>query len=131
MTTLIEDNASQLYIFHGDTAWGGRELCDPGTGFLDLQLVEAGKDLLGNLPMWRDGAYYPQGVETQGCEVESDTPSPVSIEVGGRADIALVAEIYRGTFSVYIFAAGHAARCYLGIEARVVDGVFTHEEAAR
>ena len=113
MTTLIEDNAGQLYIVRnrGTIVWGGRENCDPGTALSDLLLVEAGEELLGNLPMWRDGKHYPQGIETQPGEVIEDNPPPACATHPLCNELVVEVAVY-----VYLLYAGSAARRYLGIE---------------
>jgi len=114
MTTLIEDNAGQLYIVCGQEVWAGRETCEPGTALRDLLLVEAGEELLGNLPMWRDGEYYPNGRETHPDAVVAGAPPD---EVVYCDDEQVSAEVDRDlVLYVYVRDAGNAARRYLGIE---------------
>ena len=114
MTTLVEDWAGQLYIVSGETVWGGREHCEPGTAFRDLLLVQTDKDLPGNLPMWHDGEYYPNGRETHPDAVVAGAPPD---EVVFCDDEQVSAEVDRDLILyVYVRDAGNAARRYLGIE---------------
>ena len=114
MTTLIEDNADGLYIVSDETVYGGREHCDPGTALRDLLLAEMGRDLLGNLPKWHDGEYYPDGEDTQPDAVVAGSPPEY---VTACADNQICAEVDRDlVLYVYVRDAGGTARRYLGIE---------------